>query len=614
MKKIFLILSLIILGCLFLSSSRNDYSETPPILSLPQVALTYEGQTYVDTNCGTSYGVTVPKSEPTTFIFRNNYVTGCNINGYMLEAGTEVPSANTNNLKGEQIIGNKFVWTGDENANTITHGLFTGYNIDAVIKYNYVDNVPMSIIRKSNGLVNTTGGVAYNIIKNPPAVGVVVKGMSGVKIYNNTFYSDETMYTGPGQGTWRGLIDVYTNTDTTVYPDAYGVSHDTKIKNNIFYTKNQIYNINVMDTESLVGFESDYNVFFCEAGEPIFIVAGQRKTFTEWRALGYDAHSVVVNPHFNNLTDFVPATRLNFGTDLGSEFNMGLSTLATWTVGSSPALQDQNNTWQVGARVYSAAISYLLTNTNNVTIAAAENSTAQFYIISNTTWRIETSQEWLKVAVELYYSTNDASGEHQYVTMKYSGSAPDIGYSEFLDTWATGHDTAIVTLTALANTGQFARNASVTITGTDPLEIVPAKVVSVVQDGLTPTVPTDLTFIASSIDIDLPTQVIMDYNLLLANIVPDVSAFAVYVNGTRRNVTNIAFNGTKVILNLTSPIANGNTVALSYTVPPTNPLQSTEGSIADPISNVPVQVKVFKSLTNNGNRIKNTTSVVRIKN
>ena len=33
--------------------------------------------------------------------------------------------------------------------------------------------------------------VAYNIIKDP-GIGVVVKGMNGVRIYNNTFYNSLT--------------------------------------------------------------------------------------------------------------------------------------------------------------------------------------------------------------------------------------------------------------------------------------------------------------------------------------------------------------------------------------------------------------------------------------
>jgi len=324
----------------------------PPILSA-QVVLTIEGQTKIDTiNCDVGYGVVFPKTVPTTFTFKNNYVQTCNKNGYMLEAGYEVPSGYTNNLRGEQIIGNKFNWTGDQNANTITHGIFTGYNTDARIMYNYLNYVPMGIVRKSNGLTDTSGVVAYNIIRNPPAVGVVVKGMNGVRIYNNTFYSEDSVYVGPGIGTWRGLIDVYMNTDTSSgHPDAFGRAHNTKIKNNIFYTKRQIININVMEEDCLQGFECDYNVYWCEAGEPIFTIAGVRHTLTQWREHGYDTHSQLRDPYFIDTESLVPSWRVEWGT--WTEFNMGIAANAHWEVGKDVPLVRQNGMyWQQGARVY----------------------------------------------------------------------------------------------------------------------------------------------------------------------------------------------------------------------------------------------------------------------
>jgi hypothetical protein len=122
----------------------------------------------------------------------------------MLQAGDEGIGNTNNNLDGEVITGNKFIWNGTD-MTSITHGVFTGYNINAVIIFNYLDNVPMRIVRKSNGMTDISGAVAYNIIKNPN-FGVVVKGMNGIKIYNNTFYSSRTT-----TETSRGLIDIYAN-------------------------------------------------------------------------------------------------------------------------------------------------------------------------------------------------------------------------------------------------------------------------------------------------------------------------------------------------------------------------------------------------------------------
>ncbi len=311
-----------------------------------------EGSVVNNTEQGSWSGVNIPRNVPTTFTYRNNSITSVNSSVYMLQAGDEDILSTNNNLAGEVITGNKLIWNGNNIASVITHGIFTGYNKNAVIKYNYLNKVPMGIIRKSNGMTNTSGGVAYNIVNKTSAVGIVVKGMNNVNIYNNTFYSNEVAYTGENApGTWRGIVDVYENDGLSPAVPSTG----TKIKNNIFYTKNQIPNIFIYQSTCLPGFESDYNLFYCESGTPVFNYLGSRKTFAEWQALGYDVHSVVVNPNFIDFTDFVPSARLDYGTDLGAVWQTGLSTTATWTPGSSPATSNQNGKWQVGACIYNTA-------------------------------------------------------------------------------------------------------------------------------------------------------------------------------------------------------------------------------------------------------------------
>ncbi len=305
-----------------------------------QTILNIEGRTYTNYD-DTWTGVNISRSRLTTFTFKNNSITSVNRYGYMLCAGDELPGNYNNNLAGEVITGNKFTWRGSD-MTSITHGLFTGHNINAVIKYNYLDGVPMGIIRKSgNNMSNTAGGIAYNIVKGG-AVGVVVKGMSNVKIYNNTLYTDRTT-----AQTKRPLVHIYTNTDN----GGYSVSHGTKIFNNIFYTKHQTYCITIGDRESLTGFECDYNVYWCESGTPVFNVHGTLKTFAQWQAMGYDIHSVVVNPGFIDFVNFIPAKRPDYGKDLGTEWKDGLSVNARWgTV--NPATTSQNGTWQVGSVIY----------------------------------------------------------------------------------------------------------------------------------------------------------------------------------------------------------------------------------------------------------------------
>jgi hypothetical protein len=309
-----------------------------------QVPLLIEGKEIIDTETGISNGYSIPRSQPTALTFRNNALTSVNAAGYMLQAGDEALGLNNNNLDGAIITGNRFAWNGTDET-SLTHALFTGYNLDVIIKYNYLNKTPNGIQRKSNGMTDVSGVIAYNIINNPK-VGIVVKGMNGVRIYNNTLYCEMTT-----SETGRGLIDIHTNADGGLNAASKG----TKIYNNIFYTKYETICINVMDSESLANFESDYNVFYCETGSVKFNAGGSIKTFTEWQALGYDNHSVVVNPNFNNFSDFIPEIRLDYGKNLGSEFQEGLAIDAIWGA-NNPRTTYQIGLWQVGARIYEASV------------------------------------------------------------------------------------------------------------------------------------------------------------------------------------------------------------------------------------------------------------------
>ena len=297
-----------------------------------------EGQTFLDTITGTSLGVDVRKSVPTLLTFKNNSITTYNTLGYMLLAGDEGVESRNNNLDNAVITGNKFYWIGTD-MTKITHGLFTGHSINALIKYNYLEDVPMGIIRKSsNNMANTGGGIAYNIVKSG-GVAVNIKGMSNVNIYNNTLYGGRT----PEQ-TWRPLIYIYTGSNNSV-------SQGTKIFNNILYTKYETFSIGIGDSASLKGLECDYNVYWCESGSPRFKVGNTVKSFAEWQAMGYDKHSVVLNPNFIDLINFVPAKRLDYGISLDSMWMDGLSTDAKWGT-TDPETTKQNGKWQVGAVVH----------------------------------------------------------------------------------------------------------------------------------------------------------------------------------------------------------------------------------------------------------------------
>ena len=159
-----------------------------------QSTLIREGVIINSTETGTWLGDNIPRSIPTKLTYKNNSITSVNTVGYILCAGDETPTATNNNLDSAIITGNRFQWKGADSPIVITHGLFTGYNINTDVRFNYLSGAPYGIIFKSGtddgyNMTFTSGGSAYNICRNGKFA-VRLKGINGVKVYNNTFYND----------------------------------------------------------------------------------------------------------------------------------------------------------------------------------------------------------------------------------------------------------------------------------------------------------------------------------------------------------------------------------------------------------------------------------------
>lgn len=338
MKKV-----LIIISVLFIS-----------IISYGQhTGYVIEGQTYTNTSDEWN-GVVIPKTNPIYVKFKNNSITAQQTLGYMLHCGNESPQVTDNNLDSALITGNKYYW--NSVGGNAVHMMLTGYNINQNIRYNYVYRGGSGVIAKSGqdeaNMTHTSGGVYYNIFINQYYWPVIVKGMNGLRIYNNTFYDSDAH-----SNYLFSLVAIGENGDGSVGYAPTGV----KVKNNIFYTtRDSLYSIYI-EGGSLASFECDYNVYWCEEStnnEPVFWASG-KKTWTEWRAMGFDEHSVIINPQFNNTTDFVPTVRLDYGVDVGNlestdRYDYGLATTAEWIVDQSPDTVIQTGTWQVGAVIMGA--------------------------------------------------------------------------------------------------------------------------------------------------------------------------------------------------------------------------------------------------------------------
>ena len=304
-----------------------------------------EGTVINNTETGAWNGVSIPRNLPIKLIYRNNSITSRNNSGYLLQSGDENPSERDHNLDNQEIIGNILEWQGTDDPEIITHGILTGYNINSIVKYNKLIDVPYGIIFKSGtdtgeNMTFTNGGCAYNICTNGKFA-VRMKGINGVKVYNNTFYT-ENIYS-------KYLLLITSNQDRIIPAASMG----SRVFNNIFYTKVKVPMISI-ESKSLEDFESDYNIFWYTEGEPIFAVNGEIYSWAQWNALGFDIHSKIINPKFNNTTDFIPEEKLDFGFNLGVEWEEALSTKAKWIPGEFPATTIQSQNWQIGAIINEA--------------------------------------------------------------------------------------------------------------------------------------------------------------------------------------------------------------------------------------------------------------------
>ena len=91
-------------------------------------------------------------------------------------------------------------------------------------------------------------------------------------------------------------------------------------------------------------------------------------------------------------------------------------------------------------------------------------------------------------------------------------------------------------------------------------------------------------YLSSVIQDATPFVIEMNYNMILANIIPPASSFTVLVDHVSRPVSSVAISGSRVLLTLASPVSHDNSVTIAFTVPSSNPLQSTGGKMAATIT------------------------------
>ena len=127
-----------------------------------------------------------------------------------------------------------------------------------------------------------------------------------------------------------------------------------------------------------------------------------------------------------------------------------------------------------------------------------------------------------------------------------------------------------------------------------------AKAASVASKSVTNRVNPPLAnpvYVSSAVENAAPSVIEITYSLALANIVPAASAFSVQINSSARSVNSVSISGTKVLLTLAGPVANGNAVTVAYTAPSSNPLQTSAGGKAASLAAQTVTNRVIPPLT-----------------
>jgi len=170
----------------------------------------------------------------------------------------------------------------------IGDGGISASSATSIVRNNFIYDNAWSGIELMTG---SDGSQVYGNIISNNVVGIQVFNISSATIYNNTIWANNDKGTGVSVG--FGIVLYNSLGNPTV----------TAIKNNIIgnnYNANNganPYTYQVVLFSGATLSASDYNLFYA-TGNPsnLFLSSGAVKTFTEWKALGFDEHSINSNP------------------------------------------------------------------------------------------------------------------------------------------------------------------------------------------------------------------------------------------------------------------------------------------------------------------------------
>ena len=203
-----------------------------------------------------------------------------NLSGYGIRIGEETSTV-TDNTVTANISNNRI--TGGGRGSSSFHSVLYGFQVDPIIKYNYIDSCYFGIVMKHDTGNYYNEEIHNNIITNS-VYGYHIKGVSNANIYNSTI--DSCVY-------GFGIIN----------NAGVGFATDQTIVNNIVTDCNQLI---VLGAASSI-LESNYNIFYNG------LLNGG--SYATWQGLGYDANSFNTDPLLDaNLSPYYTSDAYKKGT------------------------------------------------------------------------------------------------------------------------------------------------------------------------------------------------------------------------------------------------------------------------------------------------------------
>jgi hypothetical protein len=298
---------------------------------------------------------TVTINESYTCSISNNLISNKISDNAFIQLGTENPSdISFGKLNGSTVSNNKLLGPfhyGNDPA--MQHGVFI-YSQNVELKYHYIDGTFLGHVIKSAG-VSYPSVIHHEIVVNTSNP-FLAKGAPDVEWYNNTAIWTETTYST------IGLVLM----EDPIYSGSY--STGCKFKNNIICDYRTAINTIFIQatTNDLVDAEIDYNIYYKTNTDTEFAqIDGTALTWTQWQALGFDTHSILLDDtQANNLfTDYVNgdyslkvgSTAIGTGLTLDSAYDDGLDSSTVWGTDTqlpSIVTKQQSAAWDIGAYIY----------------------------------------------------------------------------------------------------------------------------------------------------------------------------------------------------------------------------------------------------------------------